>query len=109
MAVTNPATVRFCNEKVRVYADSLVTDYETARAFVAQWAAGGMAALIPNSAAENIVDGSATDGRFPINGQQVNALLTAANAQITWFETVVSGSTRIALIRQIAVGGGSRI
>lgn len=104
--ITAPLTVRFSNEKARVFADSLVTTYETARAFSANWEALGIAAVCPNTA-DLVADGSEIDGRGRVTGAKLNALKTQADALLTWFEA--GSPSRITQFRQIAVTGGSRI
>lgn len=103
--ITAPLAVRFSNEKARIFADSLVTTYETARAFSANWDALGLAAVVPNTA-DLVADGSNIDGRGPVTGAKLNALKTQADAMITWFEA--GTPSRITQFRQIAVTGSAR-
>jgi hypothetical protein len=110
MAITNPEAVQFSNQFVRVFADSLVTAYDTAAAYKAYWdARSNLSALFPNSAAEIVADGADVDGRPAMNGAKVQALYTQAVSVIAWGDTVVSGQTRITWLRQMAVNGKSRV
>lgn len=108
MAITNQEAVKFSNEKARVFADSLVTSYESAMKFKAQYDAQSLDSLFPNSAAEIVEDGSTVDGRTQLTGQKVRALYTAAVDLLGWGDAVVGGRTRIAWLRSIHVNGQSR-
>jgi hypothetical protein len=103
---TNPIVVRFCNEKIRAYADAAVTLYETAQALNAYWNAGAISGLIPANNADQIADGAhsgavAPDGRFPITNSRVLGAITVCGAQLLWFDT----SNRINTFRQVSVNG----
>lgn len=71
--ITNPEAVRFANEKARALADVATRYYYAAVAFVNEWDATEMGAKIPDTA-DTIIDGSASDGRTPITGADVNGL-----------------------------------
>lgn len=75
MAVTDVQAVRFCNEYARTRADQFAQTYYRTRIAINKWDAEGIAALIPNSASEIIVDGAETDGRAIITGQMVHQLM----------------------------------
>jgi len=100
MAITNPQAVVFCNEKVRPTADKYMQLYWLAKFFTQEWAATGMAALIPNTA-DIVVDGSETDGRTPITGQMVNGLKNNLDLLITDLEA--NSKAKLNGLSQIAV------
>lgn len=110
MAITNPEAVAFSNAFSRVFADALVTAYDSAVAYKAYWdARSNLSALFPNSAAEIVADGADVDGRPQMTGDKVQALYTQAGTIITWGDVVVGGKTRIVWLRTMAVNGRSRI
>jgi hypothetical protein len=84
-AITNPQAVGFCNNQIRPAADRFIQLYYWCKLTQQQWTAQGLAALLPNST-DNIVDGSATDGRTPITDGQVNILMNYVNTFITAME-----------------------
>jgi len=74
--ITDVNAVKFCNEQVRPSADRIMQFYWWCKGLQVQWASQGLAAKIPNDATALVVDGSATDGRTPITGADVIAMLT---------------------------------
>lgn len=74
--ITNPEAVAFCNSKVRVAADKLAQLYYTAKSVSQEWTANGLGDIIVYSNSDLVVDGSASDGRHPISGIDVNNLIT---------------------------------
>ena len=88
MAITDPEAVRY---------------YYASRAFQNEWVATDMATKIPNDAGELVVDGSATDGRTPITGQNVNQLQGHINTMITDLEA--NSNTKLNILLQIEVNG----
>ena len=84
--ITNVEAVRFCNEKVRVAADKLAQAYYFAAAVQQEWFANNLSALITNSAEDNVVDGSASDGRHPITGADATNIITRCSELITDME-----------------------
>lgn len=108
MAITSPEAVNFSNAKARVFADSLVSAYESAVKFKAQYDAQSLDALFPNLANEVVADGADVDGRTQMTGQKIRALYTAAVDVIAWGDTVVGGKTRITWLRGMHVNGQSR-
>lgn len=110
MAITNPEAVKWSNECVRVFADAIVTAYDTAVAYKAKWdARSNLSALFPDSAVEIVADNSDVDGRPQMTGQKVQALYAQATAIIAWGDTVVGGKTRITWLRTMAVNGSARV
>jgi hypothetical protein len=103
--ITNPIVVKFSNERARVFADALLQAIETAEALDDEWNSNAMATLIPNTA-DVIVDGSATDGRYPSTGAKVNAVRSAAVDLKAW--GAQGTPTRKERLRTFAVNGTSR-
>lgn len=106
--ITNPEAVLFANQRARVFADALVTSYETAAKFKAQYDAQQLDGQFPNQAGEVVADGADIDGRPPLSGQKVRALYTAAGDLIAWGDAVVAGKARIVWLRGMSVNGASR-
>lgn len=109
MAITNPEAVKFSNEFSRVFADALVTAYDSAVAYKAYWDARvNLTGLFPNLDIEIVADGADVDGRPAMTGQKVQGLYTQAGSVIAWGDVVVGGKTRITWLRTMAVNGKSR-
>lgn len=105
MAITNPQAVKWSNERLRPYADAMVSAYEAASKLLAEWAALGMAARFPDSASEGVSDGADADGRTPVTGQTVNRVVANATLVKAWFEA--GTPARIDVFRAVAVNGRS--
>jgi len=108
MAITNAEAIKFANEYVRVFADAMVTAYESAVKFKLQYDAQVLDTLFPNSAIEIVEDSYNIDGRTQLTGQKVRALYIAAVDIIAWGDAVVSGKTRITWLRTMHVNGKSK-
>jgi len=106
----NPQVINHCNNSLRVFADSMVTAYETCRKFIEQYEALGIAALCPDNT-DPVADGSALDGRPIIQNQLVRKHYASATTVRTWFEANHAGDnvSRITRFRQAAVNGRSQI
>jgi hypothetical protein len=100
MAVSNPAAVKFCNERVRVLADQIARVHTTITLFAGEFAAKGLADIIPNDANEIILDGAESDGRTPINGADVYLMLTLANDLL---EMSTGPSSKMGTVLKVAV------
>jgi len=74
MAVTDPTAIKFCNERVRVYADLKAQLCYFAQVFDDEWQAKDMNTLIPAGGGD--IEDSATtgDGRTIITADDVRAL-----------------------------------
>lgn len=101
----NPQAVRFSNEKARVFADALLTAIETARALKNFYDANTLDSLFP-ATADNIADGSDTDGRQRVTNNAIRALYTAASDILTWAGQ--GTPTRETRLRAFAVNGISK-
>lgn len=73
--ITNPEAVRFCNERIRVAANKLNAAYKFAKEVQAEYYANNLGELFGVGDGP-VVDGSATDGRHPIGGNEVLLLIT---------------------------------
>ncbi len=100
--ITNPEAVRFANEKARTLADAATKYYYAAKAFLNEWDATGMGVKFPNTA-DMIVDGSATDGRTPITGANVNGLKGHVHTMVADLEA--GGNVKLNILLQIEVNG----
>lgn len=103
--ITNPQAVKFCNEKVRVLADSLLQAIATARQFDSDYGAISGDTLFPNTS-DLIADGSDVDGRSRVQAQVVRAIRTQAQDLLTWAAT--GNPTRETRLRSIAVNGQAK-
>jgi hypothetical protein len=83
--ITDAGAVAFCNQKARPTADAMQTLYATCKDLVNFWNANSISTLIPNTT-DVVVDGAASDGRQPLNGIAVTAIVTEANAVILHYE-----------------------
>jgi len=79
--ITDPQSVKFCNEEIRPLADSIARNFAVMQTILASWAAKGMAATIIDDSSV-IADGSAADGRTQITGADVCALIALATTLV---------------------------
>jgi hypothetical protein len=98
--ITDPQAVAFCNERIRPAADLLAQAYNYASQVLAEWTAHGGAVLVPNTS-DPVVDGSATDGRPPVTGADVNLLVVRLSELKADFEA--SGAAKLNTILKVAV------
>lgn len=113
--ITDPILVRFSNERARVAADALEQAYNTAERLIEEYAALEDEAVMPDSD-EQIADGSEAsrgdqaDGRTPVTGSDVRALLAIAERIVDWFGYVPAedGRSRIETVRHLSVNGQAR-
>ena len=105
MANTNPQVIAFCNAHARPMADSMASNYWTAKKIVTEWNSLNLAALILNDGTL-IADGSATDGRSPITGQMVTNLIVRATEIVTDYEA--ASAAKLSTITQVSVNTASR-
>jgi hypothetical protein len=100
MAITNPEAIRFCNERVRVAASHLAQVYFLAKAVSAEWTANNMGALIPVDGGD-VEDGSASDGRHVITGNDATGVILRLNELIADYEA--AGGAKLNTILAVAV------
>lgn len=111
MAVTNPTAVAFCNQRVRVAADRVLQAYYFALLVIDEWNTVEMApgttlaAGIPNSGSEEVVDGSETDGRSRIYGDDVSNIVNRCIELRDWVEggAVLIAAGRKGTLDKVAV------
>lgn len=103
--INNPQAVKFCNERVRVMADALAVAYNSAKAITAEWFANNMGALLPVSS-DVVLDGSATDGRHVITGNDATGIINRALELIADMEA--NNSAKLNTVLKVAVNGQSR-
>jgi hypothetical protein len=97
---TDPQLASFDNLQVRPMADLILRAYWQAKQFNTNYINGGIGALITAAGGtNNIGDGSATDGRTRITGNDILNLVTAATDFIAYIEgTAVSTTNRLGVI-----------
>ncbi|OPL13111.1 MAG: hypothetical protein AVO39_11095 [delta proteobacterium MLS_D] len=83
--ITSPQAVRFSNEKIRPAAERMAQLYTIAKQVVDEWYATNMGTEIPVSA-DLIIDGSANDGRTPINGNDATLVISRLQEFVTDME-----------------------
>ena len=103
MPITNPQAVRFANEEVRTVADKATAYYWQGKAFLLEWVAGSLGAVIPDDAGELIVDGSAEDGRGQITGKNANDLKDHLQAMVDDLEA--NNNLKLNILLKIEVNG----
>lgn len=99
--ITDSEAIKFCNEEVRPAADKLAQAYKFVKTVVDKWNANSMSTKIPDNAADDIIDGSATDGRHPLTGEDVNLLVTRCQELITDYEA--TSNAKLNTIIKVAV------
>lgn len=100
--ITNPQVRRFANEEARVVADRATEYYYKAKAFLDEWDATGMGALVPNTA-DIIIDRDQDDGRAWITGAMVHGLHDHLAVMIADLEANTNAKLNVLL--QIEVNG----
>ena len=86
--ITNPEAVRFSNEVIRPAADVAAQYYYFCKALIASYAAKGLDKEYTD--ADVVDDGSDKDGRHPITGFDVKAIVQLAADYVNDFETGVN-------------------
>ena len=90
--ITDPLVVAWANNRARVIADQFMQLSYAMQAYAADYANAGIgAALTADGATGGIVDGSATDGRTPCVGTDLQNLIAGVNQIVTAFGTAISG------------------
>lgn len=84
MPNTNLQVIKFTNERLRPMMDRLYSAWMQAVEVNQDYVSGGIGALITAAGStETIADGSATDGRNVITGDDVLNAITAMNAYVS--------------------------
>jgi hypothetical protein len=87
--ITDPQVVAFANQETRPMSDALYLAYRRAQNFVENYIHGGMGNLIDAGGTANLVaDGSETDGRTRITGQDIINLVQAAQEFMAYVENL---------------------
>ncbi len=108
MPIDNPQAVRFCNEQVRILADTLLTALRTAEAVREfYYAHPDLGTLFYQNASEVVEDGSATDGRPRMTGNDVLALITRADELSADYRA--NNNAKLNTVLRAAVNGQSRV
>lgn len=109
--ITNAQVVKFANERTRQIADKVTALSYALRAYQADYAAGGISALITAAGASNLIDdGSAADGRTRITGTSLVNFIAGINALVVQFDATVAGvgTSITAISNGIQVNGSPR-
>lgn len=102
--ITNPQAVRFSNERLHVACDRIISGIRTLRELNAEWSGQNLAPLFAGTQElldATVADGSATDGRTPLTGYDVNLAASAAQALLTWADG--DGAASVAALTKPAV------
>jgi hypothetical protein len=102
--ITNLEAVRFCNERVRIAADKLAQIYFLAKSIVAEWYANDIGSLLPVDGG-NVIDGSVTDGRHIITGNDATGLIVRLTELVADYEA--SNNAKLNTIMAVAVNTGA--
>ncbi|MDB4786210.1 hypothetical protein OAG36_00600 [bacterium] len=106
MAITDPAAIKWSNEKARVAADKLVQAYNFAVQVQSEWNSG-MSSEFPNdsSIVEDGAHDTATrpDGRTEITGADVNNVMVRAGEIITDYEA--TSNAKLNTLLAVSVNG----
>jgi hypothetical protein len=106
MPNTDPEAIRVANEKIRTLADIEQRRYHLLKSLQLQAVQQGWIALYPNDS-EEIIDGSATDGRQTITNAQARAFLLDMATAIADLEA--GGNARLNLSAVISVNPHGRL
>lgn len=107
--ITTPQAVRFCNDRLRKGCDAIISAIRTLRELRAEYVAQGIGPLVAGSAElqqAKIADGSATDGRTPLTGYDVDLASGAAQTLIDWADG--TGSSHVAALTRPTVDTAPR-
>ena len=86
MPIDNPEAVAYCNTVVRPAADRLAQAYYAAKSAVNTWNANNYGGTIIPVGGGEVVDGSATDGRPAITGNDVHNLINRLTELVADYE-----------------------
>lgn len=97
--IKDPNAVRFANTRIRPMADRLAQLYYLAVLFSDEFKALGLDTIFLKNP-DSVSDGSATDGRPPITGTDVNNIITLAIA----FKDLMEANSKEPLNQVLRVG-----
>lgn len=106
--IDNAQAVRFCNEQVRILADILTSALRTAqnvREFY--YAHPELGTIFTDGISEEVSDGSQTDGRPIITGNDVLAIITRADEMNTDYSA--DNNAKLNTLLRVMVNGASRV
>jgi len=90
--ITDPLVVTWANTRARTLADKICQLQYAMQAYVADYASAGLAAAVTaDGPTGTIQDGSATDGRTPVTGTDLQNLIAGVNQTVTAFATAITG------------------
>lgn len=105
--VTDPAAIKFSNEKIRVAADTLESVYWTAKRVITEWFATGINTKFPNDSTAVVEDGSDRDGRKIIHGADVHNIITRLQEFVTDYEA--ASNAKLNTVSRVSVNGQGRV
>lgn len=88
--ITNPQAVQFCNQELRRATSQIVSAFRTLRQLRADYAFKGIGPLVAGTTdLQNslVADGSATDGRTPITGYDVDLCMGKVGVLMDWVDS----------------------
>lgn len=85
MAITDPQSILFANQKVRPLSDQISQFYYRAKSVLQQYNSTALLTTITNDSSV-VMDGSATDGRTVLTGQDIVTMLSLCQGIVTNFE-----------------------
>lgn len=101
--ISDTQAIKFANEQIRPLADAMGASYKHMKTTLAFWDAKSVSSLFPNDASL-VIDGSASDGRTPIVGADVNALITIVRSLVGAMEA--NNNAALNQVIKIAVNPG---
>ena len=108
MPIDNPQAVRFCNEQIRILADMLLSAYRTAQAVCEYYYAHPeLGTLFQQNGNELVEDGSATDGRPRMTGNDVLALVSRADELISDYRA--NNNAKLNTLYRVCITALSRV
>lgn len=108
MPITNPYAVQFSNAKLRQGADAFVSAYWTAKAIISEYySAPELGQEYTVGISELIVDGSETDGRPPVTGNDALGQITQMSNFVATCEA--NNNAVLNVFLAYAVNGKSRV
>jgi len=103
MSITNPTGIKFSNEKIRRAADQLAKCYYFAKSLVDEWYSTNMGSIITVDGG-TIEDGSETDGRNVITGNDATNVVVRCTELIADFEA--NNKAKLNTVNKVAVNRG---
>jgi hypothetical protein len=90
--ITDVLVINWANNRARTIADKFMQLSYDMQAYVADYGTAGIAAaLVADGPTGLIQDGSATDGRTPVVGTDLQNLIAGINQIVTAFGTAITG------------------